>query len=123
MDRLLCRHEYARLGRRQRGLLRTYIEGMTRFGRAQSTRRIGGYVRLSDRSAQAPAPELPTALCSLRFAHCASLSTYTPTSTCNRFCEQGGFARTGALEAIFCLQTNYAPGEGERKPVLQKVSW
>lgn len=52
-----------------------------------------------------------------------SLSTSTPTSTCNRFCEQGGFARTGALEAIFCLQTNYAPGEGERKPVLQKVSW
>ena len=45
MERRLCHHEYPRLGRRSKGLLRAYIERMTGFSRAQSTRLIGGYVK------------------------------------------------------------------------------
>ncbi len=45
MERLLCHHEYPRLGRRSKGLLRAYIERMTGFSRAQSTRLISGYVK------------------------------------------------------------------------------
>jgi transposase InsO family protein len=45
VGRLLCHHEYPRLGRRQKGLLRAYIERMTGFSRAQSTRLISGYVK------------------------------------------------------------------------------
>ncbi len=42
VEHLLCHHEYPRLGRRSKGLLRAYIERMTGFSRAQSTRLIGG---------------------------------------------------------------------------------
>jgi transposase InsO family protein len=45
VERLLCHHEYALQGRRSKGLLRAYIERMTGFSRAQSTRLIGGYVK------------------------------------------------------------------------------
>jgi hypothetical protein len=43
VERLLCHHEYPLQGRRSKGLLRSYIERMTGFSRAQSTRLIGGY--------------------------------------------------------------------------------
>ncbi|HZL67215.1 MAG TPA: transposase family protein [Candidatus Limnocylindrales bacterium] len=46
MERLLCHHEYPFQKRAAKGLLRAYIEHMTGFSRAQSTRLIGGYVRL-----------------------------------------------------------------------------
>jgi hypothetical protein len=46
VERLLCHHEYPLQGRRSKGLLRTYVERMTGFSRAQSTRLIGGYVRI-----------------------------------------------------------------------------
>ena len=45
VERLLCHHEYSLQGRRSKGLLRAYVERMTGFSRAQSTRLIGGYVR------------------------------------------------------------------------------
>lgn len=44
IERLLCQHEYARQGRRQRGLLRRYIGKMTGLSRAQLTRLVGRYV-------------------------------------------------------------------------------
>jgi hypothetical protein len=45
VERLLCHHEYSLQGRRTKGLLRAYVERMTGFSRAQSTRLIGGYLR------------------------------------------------------------------------------
>jgi transposase InsO family protein len=45
VERLLCHHEYPLQGRRSKGLLRAYVERMTGFSRAQSTRLIGGYVK------------------------------------------------------------------------------
>src|SRR5580658_4809809 len=45
VERLLCHHEYPLQGRRSKGLLRGYIECMTGFSRAQSTRLIGSYVK------------------------------------------------------------------------------
>jgi hypothetical protein len=45
VERLLCHHEYPLQGRQSKGLLRAYIERMTGFSRAQSTRLIGGYVK------------------------------------------------------------------------------
>jgi transposase InsO family protein len=45
VERLLCYHEYPLQGRRSKGLLRAYVEHMTGFSRAQSTRLIGGYVK------------------------------------------------------------------------------
>jgi hypothetical protein len=45
VERLLCHHEYPLQGRRSKGLLRAYIERITGFSRAQSTRLIGGYVK------------------------------------------------------------------------------
>ncbi len=45
VERLLCHHQYPLQGRRSKGLLRVYIERMTGFSRAQSTRLIGGYVK------------------------------------------------------------------------------
>src|SRR5664280_266240 len=45
VERLLCHHEYPIQGRRSKGLLRAYVEHMTGFSRAQSTRLIGGYVK------------------------------------------------------------------------------
>ena len=44
VERLLCQQEYARQGRRARGLLRRYIGKMTGLSRAQLTRLVGGYV-------------------------------------------------------------------------------
>ena len=46
VERLLCHHEYPLQKRPAKGLLRAYLEHMTGFSRAQSTRLIGGYVRL-----------------------------------------------------------------------------
>lgn len=46
VERLLCHHEYPLQGRRSKGLLRAYVACMTGLSRAQSTRLIGGYVRL-----------------------------------------------------------------------------
>jgi transposase InsO family protein len=46
VERLLCHHEYPLQKRPAKGLLRAYIEHMTGFSRAQSTRLIGGYIRL-----------------------------------------------------------------------------
>jgi hypothetical protein len=46
VERLLCHHEYPLQGRRSKGLLRAYVECMTGLSRAQSTRLIGGYVRI-----------------------------------------------------------------------------
>jgi len=43
---LLCHHEYPLQGRRSKGLLRAFIEHMTGLSRAQSTRLIGGYLRI-----------------------------------------------------------------------------
>ena len=45
VERLLCHHEYPLQGRRSKGILRAYIQRMTGFSRAQSTRLIGGYVK------------------------------------------------------------------------------
>jgi hypothetical protein len=45
VERLLCLHEYPLQKRRAKGLLRAYVERMTGFSRAQSTRLIGGYVK------------------------------------------------------------------------------
>jgi hypothetical protein len=45
VERLLCHHQYPLQGRRSKGLLRAYVERMTGFSRAQSTRLIGGYVK------------------------------------------------------------------------------
>src|SRR5713226_8277748 len=44
VERLLCQQEYARQGRRARGLLRRDIGKMTGLSRAQLTRLVGGYV-------------------------------------------------------------------------------
>jgi len=46
VKRLLCHHEYPLQARRSKGLLRAYIERMTGFSRAKSTRLIGGYVKV-----------------------------------------------------------------------------
>lgn len=45
VERLLCHHEYPLQKRVPKGLLRAYIERMTGFSRAQSTRLIGGYLK------------------------------------------------------------------------------
>jgi len=45
VERVLCHHEYVLQKRRAKGLLRGYVERMTGFSRAQSTRLIGGYVK------------------------------------------------------------------------------
>ena len=45
VERLLCHHEYVLQKRRAKGLLRAYVERMTGFSRAQSTRLIGSYVK------------------------------------------------------------------------------
>jgi transposase InsO family protein len=44
VERLLCQREYARQGRRARGLLRRYVEKMAGLSRAQVTRLVGGYL-------------------------------------------------------------------------------
>ena len=44
--RLLRHHQYPLQGRRSKGLLRACVECMTGLSRAQSTRLIGGYVRI-----------------------------------------------------------------------------
>src|ERR1700694_1762920 len=44
VERLLCQQEYARQGRRARGLVRRYIGKMTGLSRAQLTRLVGCYV-------------------------------------------------------------------------------
>jgi transposase InsO family protein len=44
VERLLCQQEYARQGRRARGLLRRYIGKMTGLSRAQLTRLVSCYV-------------------------------------------------------------------------------
>jgi hypothetical protein len=46
VERLLCHHEYLLQKRPGKGLLRAYIEHMTGLSRAQSTRLIGGYLRI-----------------------------------------------------------------------------
>jgi hypothetical protein len=46
VERLLCHHEYPLQKRCAKGLLRAYIEHMTGLSRAQSTRLIGGYLRI-----------------------------------------------------------------------------
>jgi hypothetical protein len=43
---LLCYHEYPLQKRRAKGLPRAYVEHMTGLSRAQSTRLIGGYLRI-----------------------------------------------------------------------------
>ena len=45
VEKLLCGHTYALAGRRDKGLLRAYIERMTGLSRAQTTRLIGSYLR------------------------------------------------------------------------------
>jgi len=45
VERLLCHHEYVLQKRRAKGLLRGYVECMTGFSRAQSTRLIASYVK------------------------------------------------------------------------------
>src|ERR1039458_10625594 len=44
VERLLCQQEYARQGRRARGLLRRYVGKMTGLSRAQVTRLVGSYL-------------------------------------------------------------------------------
>lgn len=44
IERLLCQQEYARQGRRERGLLRRYVAKMTGLSRAQVTRLFARYV-------------------------------------------------------------------------------
>jgi transposase InsO family protein len=46
VERLLCHQEYPLQKRLAKGLLRAYVEHMTGLSRAQTTRLIGGYVRL-----------------------------------------------------------------------------
>ena len=46
VERLLLQHEYRLQKRGAKGLLRAYIERMTGFSRAQSTRLIGGYLKV-----------------------------------------------------------------------------
>src|ERR1017187_5724534 len=46
VERLLCHHEYPIQGRRGKGLLRAYVEHMTGLSRSQSTRLIGGYLKI-----------------------------------------------------------------------------
>jgi len=46
VERLLYEHQYRLQGRRAKGLLRAYVERMTGFSRAQSTRLIGSYLKL-----------------------------------------------------------------------------
>jgi transposase InsO family protein len=60
VERLLCHHEYGGQKRRSKGLLRAYLEAMTGFSRAQSTRLIGGYLK-TGRVAPKPArrPRFP----------------------------------------------------------------
>src|SRR5579864_2841037 len=43
VERTLVRHEYARLGRVGKGLVRRYVARMTGLSRAQVTRLIAGY--------------------------------------------------------------------------------
>lgn len=43
VERTLVRHEYARLGKADKGLLRRYLEKMTGLSRAQVTRLIASY--------------------------------------------------------------------------------
>ena len=45
VERLLCHHEYPLQKRRAKGLLRAYVERLTGFSRAQSTRLIGSYLK------------------------------------------------------------------------------
>jgi transposase InsO family protein len=45
VERTLVRHQYASLGRADKGLVRQYLGRMTGLGRAQLTRLIGGYRR------------------------------------------------------------------------------
>jgi len=45
VERLLCHHEYPLQKRRAKGLLRAYVERLTGFSRAQSTRLIGNYLK------------------------------------------------------------------------------
>ena len=45
VERLLCHHVYPLQKRRAKGMLRAYVERMTGFSRAQSTRLIGGYLK------------------------------------------------------------------------------
>jgi len=46
VERLLCHHEYLLQRRRSKGLLRSYVEHMSGLSRAQSTRLIGGYLKV-----------------------------------------------------------------------------
>jgi hypothetical protein len=46
VEQLLYEHQYRLQGRRAKGLLRAYVERMTGFSRAQSTRLIGSYLKL-----------------------------------------------------------------------------
>jgi len=46
VERLLCHHEYPLQKRLAKGLLRAYVERMTGLSRAQSTRLIGGYLKV-----------------------------------------------------------------------------
>jgi hypothetical protein len=55
VERLLLEHEYRLQKRRAKGLLRAYVERMTGFSRAQSTRLIGSYLKLGR---VAPKPSL-----------------------------------------------------------------
>jgi len=43
MERVLVRHEYARQGKADKGMLRRYVEKMTGLSRAQVTRLIAAY--------------------------------------------------------------------------------
>jgi len=52
VERLLCHHEYPLQKRPGKGLLRAFIEHMTGLSRAQSTRLIGGYLRIGRVSAK-----------------------------------------------------------------------
>lgn len=45
IQRLLIQQEYARQGRRAKGLIRAYVEKMVGLSRAQTTRLVGQYVR------------------------------------------------------------------------------
>ncbi|MGA3372620.1 MAG: hypothetical protein ABSC48_12750 [Terracidiphilus sp.] len=58
VERLLCHPEYPLQGRRSKGIPRAYVEHMTGLSRAQSTRLIGGYVRLG-RAAAKPSGRPP----------------------------------------------------------------
>ena len=45
VERLLCHHEYSLQKRCAKAVLRAYVEHMTGFSRAQSTRLVGAYVK------------------------------------------------------------------------------